>query len=218
MKYENLNEFIARTKTSKSSIYRFYRKNKPLFEETKLTSKRMFPSSHAKYFDSETMYDENKVLTQENNSMKNLINCLMDRNSLPSTLWHLEWSFFYTVAYKTERNQKSCYKKMMDLYEFLDKKYSDVTALRLFFTTEPFFNRTGYHNHFVIYVQNTKLHEAIINEIKDYFTYDRLETSAYNQFQAGLFYASKEGLVNEDWDIIGNNLKQEGLNYENKSK
>jgi hypothetical protein len=31
-------------------------------------------------------------------------------------------------------------------------------------------------------------------------------------YKAGLFYISKEGLVGEDWDIMGNNLKKDGLN------
>lgn len=35
MKFENLKEFIRRSKKSKSTIYRFYKKNDDLFSETK---------------------------------------------------------------------------------------------------------------------------------------------------------------------------------------
>ena len=81
MKRENIKKFIIRTKTSKSTIYRFYRKNEELWRETILKSnKRLFPIEHAKYFDSEIMFDENKVLKSENQSMRNLIDCLMDKD------------------------------------------------------------------------------------------------------------------------------------------
>ena len=63
MKYENLKNFIISTKASKSTIYRFYKKNEELWNETKIPSgKRLFPIDHARYFDSEIMFDENKVL------------------------------------------------------------------------------------------------------------------------------------------------------------
>ena len=32
-----------------------------------------------------------------------------------------------------------------------------------------------------------------------------------------MFYLAKEGLVNEDWDILGNNLKDENLSDEIKT-
>ncbi|WP_264529894.1 hypothetical protein [Flavobacterium sp. N502540] len=54
MKYENLKKFILSTKASKSTIYRFYKKNEDLFAETDFKNgKRMFPADHARYFDSE---------------------------------------------------------------------------------------------------------------------------------------------------------------------
>jgi len=74
MKYESLKKFIISTKASKSTIYKFYKKNEDLFAETSLRNgKRMFPADHARYFDSEIMFDENKALRQENQSMRNLI-------------------------------------------------------------------------------------------------------------------------------------------------
>lgn len=210
MKHENLKEFIASTKTSKSTIYRFYRKNKELFEETKMKNgKRVFPIEHLKYFDSEIMFEENKVLRMENQSMRNLIDCLVDKNSLQYRLWQLDWDFFFTIAYKSDRNKKSCFRQMHSIYETLISKYGDETGVRIFFTTEPFTNRTGFHNHFVLHVENKKLHQQIVEEIKRHFSYDRVDVGIYDKYKAGLFYVSKDGLVNEDWDVLGNNLGKE---------
>lgn len=47
MKYEDLKKFIISTKASKSTIYRFYKKNEDLFLETKKPNgKRLFPVDH----------------------------------------------------------------------------------------------------------------------------------------------------------------------------
>lgn len=91
MKYENIIEFTNNTKTSKSKIYRFYNRNKDLFSDTILRNgKRLFPIDHVRYFDSEVMFDENKILRQENQSMRNLIDCLVDKDSLQYRLWQLD--------------------------------------------------------------------------------------------------------------------------------
>jgi hypothetical protein len=208
MKYENITEFKITTKVSKSKVYRFYKKNEDLFTETKLKNgKRLFPVDHCRFFDSEVMHDENKVLRQENQSMRNLIDCLADKESLLHTFWNMEWSFFFTVSYKLERKKNSCFKQMHGVYDYLVEKYGESTELRLFFTTEPFTNRKGYHNHFVIYIEDKKLHEQIVTDIQEYFSYDRIDVGAYDRYKAGLFYMSKTGLSGEDWDFIDNNPK-----------
>lgn len=213
MNIENIKEFIKRTKNSKSTIYRFYQKNSELWEETKLKSnKRYFPIEHAKYFDSEIMFDENKLLRLENQSMRNVIDCLSDKESLQTRLWFMDWSFFMTIAYKADRNKKSCFRMMHGLYDSLLDNYGERTEIRLFFSTEPFCNRSGYHNHLVLYLSNKMLHEEISDEIRDYFFNDRVDSSIYNKYKAGLFYAVKEGLVNEDWDILGNKLNKNNEN------
>lgn len=205
MKYEKIKEFIKSTKSSKSTIYRFYKKNEDLFAETKFTNgKRFFPVDHARYFDSEIMFDENKILRQENQSMRNLIDCLGDKSSFQHTFWNMEWSFFFTVAYKADRNKTSCFKQMHGLYDYLNEKHGTSTELRLFFTTEPFTNRKGYHNHFVIHIEDKKFHEQIVTDIQEYFNYDRTDVSSYDKYKAGLFYMSKDGLSGEDWDFINN--------------
>jgi len=203
MKLENVKEFSKRTKTSKSTIYRFYKKNEDLWLETKFKyNKRLFPVEHEKYFNSELLHDENKVLIQQNKSMRNLIDCLMDKNSLQQTLWYMDWSFFGTVAYKSERNKKSCYRMMNALFDDLVEKYGEKTELRLFFTTEPFINRKGHHNHFVIYIEKQRLHDIVMNSIYEFFYADRVQLDLYNKYEAGIFYACKDGLINEDWDIL----------------
>lgn len=208
MKYENIKEFTVTTKASKSKVYRFYKKNVELFNETKLRSgKRLFPVDHARYFDSEIMFDENKILRQENQSMRNLIDCLADKTSFQHTFWQMDWSFFFTIAYKAERKKISCFKQMHGVYKYLQKKYGNDTELRMFFTTEPFTNRAGYHNHFVIYIADKKLHEQVVTDIQEYFSYDRVDVSLYDRYKAGLFYMSKEGLNGEDWDFINDNNK-----------
>jgi len=210
MKIESLKEFIKRTKTSRSSIYRFYKNNPELKAKIIFRKKYYYPIEHAKYFDSEIMFDENKQLNLENKSMRNLINCLMDRDSLQMRLWYMEWSHSFTIAYKLERSKKYCFRMMHGLYETLIERYGDRTEIRIFFTTEPFTNRNGYHNHFYIYIAQKSLEEQILDDINLYFEYDRVQSTLYDRFKAGLFYISKEGLVNEDWDILGNNLKEVG--------
>lgn len=208
MKYEDLKKFIKSTKSSKSTIYRFYKKNEDLFLETKKPKReRLFPVDHVRYFDSEIMFDENKILRQENQSMRNLIDHLADKTSLQHTFWHMNWSFLFTVAYKAERNKTSCFKQMHGMYDYLTEKYGNSTGLRLFFTTELFTNRKGYHNHFVIYIEDKQLHEQIVTDIQGYFNHDRVDVSIYDKYKAGLFYISKEGLNGEDWDFINNSTK-----------
>jgi hypothetical protein len=213
-KYEKVKNFLKRIKKSKSTLYRFYKKNEELYNETRMKkNNRLIPISHAKYFDSEVLHDENKLLRQENKSMRILIDCLMDKDSLPSTFWHMDWSAFMTVAYHAERNKKSCYKQMTAMYDSLIENFGDETDIAVFFTTEPFTNRKGYHNHFVLNVKKKSLLEEVINHITKFFKYDRVDYSIYDKYKAGIFYISKEGLVNEDWDILGNNLEGEEIRH-----
>ena len=205
MVYEKITEFIISTRISRSTLYRFYKKNEEFWSETKLKSnKRMIPITHAKYFNSEVLFDELKTAKLENKSLRNLITYLADKDSYPRLFWDMNWSFFFTVAYRAERNKKSCFRLMHQLNEELTEKFGDDTKLRLFFTTEPFSNRKGYHNHFVFYIENKKLEPQICDYIRKFFEYDRVDASAYDMFQAGIFYMSKEGMQGEDWDILKN--------------
>lgn len=205
MKYEGIKQFTISTKTSKSTIYRFYKKNIDLWAETKMSGKkRVYPKEHARYFSSEIMFDENVMLRQENQSLRNLIDCLVNKDSLQYRLWEMDWTYFVTVAYKLERDKKSCFHQIHALFNHLNKKFGHYSTLRLFFTSEAFTNRTGYHNHFVVYIENKKLIEDVYNEIFNFFQYDRVEVKNYDRYKAGLFYISKEGLHYDDWDYIDN--------------
>lgn len=207
MRYETIKEFIKSVKKSRSTIYRFYAKNSDLFDETKLKNrKRIIPVSHHKYFNIEIMHDEYNLVCAENRSMKNLIDGLMDKESLCRTLWDMPWSHFITVAYKLERNKKSCYRMMASLYDELTEEFKGEN-INIFFTTESFNDRKGYHNHFVINISNEALQVEVVDYIKGFFNYNRLDIAKYDPFKAGLFYIAKEGLVNEDWDLFGTNLK-----------
>ncbi len=207
MKLENITEFIKRTSISKSTLYRFYKKYPEYWEQSRLkNNKRLFPVSHAKFFDSEIMFDENQQLNRENNSMRNVIDCLMDKDSLQSNLWYKEWSLFVTVAYAHERNKKSCFKMMHGLYDALAAKYGDASEIRLFFTTESFTNRKGYHNHFVIYCSKNELLDDVKADMQSYLVGNRIDIEPYNKYEAGLFYMVKDGLVNDDWDILDSTI------------
>lgn len=107
----------------------------------------------------------------------------------------IDWSFFFTVAYKNERNKNSCFKQIHGVYDYLAEKYGNSTRLRLFFTTESFTDRKGYHNHFVIYIEDKRLHEPIVMDIHEYLSYDRVVVSIYDKNKVGLFYIFKEGLT-----------------------
>src|SRR6218665_26041 len=205
MIYETIKQFITTAKTSRSSLCMFYKKNDGLWEETKLKfNKRLIPKTHTKYFDTEILFDELQTALLETKSLKRLIDLIADKETLPTTFWNLEWTFFFTIAYKAERNKKSCFRLMTAMFENLNSKYGDSSDMRIFFTTEPFTNRKGYHNHFVIYVQEKQIHSQIVQDIQKFFEFDRVDLSVYDKYKAGLFYMSKEGLENEDWNFDSN--------------
>lgn len=205
MVYEKIKEFIVKARISRSTLYRFYKKNDEFWQETKLkNNKRMIPCNHTKYFDNEALFDELKIVKLENKSLRHLITCLAEKDTLSKIFWEMEWSFFVTVAYRAERNKKSCFRIMHQLQDEMNEKFGDDNKIRMFFVTEPFTNRKGYHNHFVLYIENKRLEPQVCDYIRKFFEYDRIDVSAYDMYQAGLFYMAKEGLQGEDWDILKN--------------
>ena len=52
------------------------------------------------------------------------------------------------------------------MYEHLLSKYGDETGVRIFFTTEPFANKAGYHNHFVIHIEK-KIGDGTPDEVRN---------------------------------------------------
>lgn len=208
MELEHIDKFCKRIKYGRNKVFKFYKNHKELKSETRLIkNKRMVPVSHEKYFNLDEMIGENKALIAERESTRNLIDCLIDKNSLVLKFWQMQWHFFVTIAYKLERNKKSCYRQIFSFYDDMIDKYGNESGLNLFFTTEPFTNRKGFHNHLVIGVGDVNLRQQIAEEIRTYFSYDRVDIKPYDRYKAGLFYMSKEGLVGDDWDILGNDLK-----------
>jgi hypothetical protein len=217
IKYEKIEKFSKKAGISTRTVYRFYNKNSDLHGETKKQGvKRLYPLEHLKYFNRETMFEENKIFRASERMMKNLIDCLYeDNNPLAIKLWRKEWSMFISVDYKHERGKTYCFTKMHELYELLESKYGDKTIIRMFFVTEPFANRNnGQHNHIVFYVEDTKFKHLIMADVKLFFKYDRVDYKDYDRYKAGVFYMAKEGFSGEDWDILGNYLSGETIHDE----
>ncbi|MFH6767475.1 hypothetical protein V8G56_01910 [Gaetbulibacter aquiaggeris] len=211
--YVKNQEFIKRAGISRSKLYRTYQESPELWDETTIKNgKRVIPEKHYKYFDRELLYRDNK-------SMRNLLDCLQDPKSLPYRLWYSEWTFFITISYKLDRTKEACANRMRQLYDRLETIYGGDTGLRMFFTSEPFTNRKGFHNHVIIYIENKSLKWKIKKAIEEELAKrDKIDLSNYDHRLGAIFYISKEGLNDTEWDLLGNNLKQEGIDYESKNK
>jgi hypothetical protein len=200
---ENIKEFSKRTNTSKSTLYRFYNSHPSLWDETKVkNNKRLFPTIHEKYFKNDLLIQAHEELKKEVYGMKNLLHCLKEKNSLPSSLWHMDWSYFVTIAYRDDRSKKHCYSTIAKMQMELEQEYG---YSRVFFTTEPFTNRKGYHNHCVIHVPPSISKNELEGLLKNSFAESRIDVQPYNECKAGIFYIAKNGLVGEDWDILWSN-------------
>lgn len=217
IKYEKIEKFSKKAGISTRTVYRFYNKNSDLHGETKKNgNKRLYPLSHLKYFNRETMLEENTIFRTSDRMMKNLIDCLHNNdNPMALKLWHMEWSMFISVDYKHERTKTYCFTTMHKLYELLYSKYGGKTIIRMFFVTEPFANRNnGQHNHIVFYVEDIKYKPLIMNDVKLFFRHDRVDYKDYSKYKAAVFYMAKEGFDGEDWDILGNYLYGETIKDE----
>jgi hypothetical protein len=210
--YVKNQEFVKRAGISRSTLYRTYKESPELWDETIIKNgKRVIPEKHLKYFDRELLYRDNK-------SMRNLMDCLQDQKSLPYRLWYSDWTYFITVSYKLDRTKEACSNRMRQLYDIINNKLGEHTTLRMFFTSEPFTNRKGFHNHIILNIGNSKLKWSIMKIIEAEFKHDKLDFIPYDHRLGAIFYTAKEGLNDTEWDLLGNNLKQEGIDYEDKSK
>ncbi|MBZ9628143.1 hypothetical protein LB450_08535 [Psychroflexus sp. CAK1W] len=210
--YVKNQEFVKKAGISRSTLYRTYKESPELWGETIIKKgKRVIPEKHYKYFDRDLLFRDNK-------SLRNLLDCLQERDSLPHRLWYSDWSFFVTISYKLNRNKEACANRMRQLYDAIIEEYGSETNFKMFFASEPFVNRKGFHNHLVIHIDNIKFKESIRNMIKNEFKNDKLEFSNYDHRLGAIFYTAKAGLEDTEWDLLGNNLIQEGIKYENKNK
>ena len=100
----------------------------------------------------------------------------------------------------------------------LNKTFGHRTSLRLLYSTEAFSGRDlGQHNHVVLYVGNKLLRKIVLSRMKKFFKDDRFYSDEYCCYKGGIHYMLKEGIQGIDWDILGNNLIQEGIDNENNS-
>ena len=138
--------------------------------------------------------------------MRNLVAVLEDPNSLPYTFYKMKWDNFITVAFAKTYTPERCFSMMSEIADILEIKCGKGIEFRLFFTTESFHHREGYHNHFFLRIGNHEIREYALDLIKDYFSEDRVNILSYDSEKAGLFYIAKNGLEGIDWDFRGNNL------------
>jgi hypothetical protein len=137
--------------------------------------------------------------------MENTIDCLKRKDSIEQHLSYFQWDYFITIAYEQPLSKKQCFTEMSKLYEKINSTSKGTN--RMFFVTEPFNNRTGYHNHFILKSSLNK--EELIKLISSQLPKGKLDIKTYDPHLAGFFYICKKGVKGEDWDILGNRLKQE---------
>lgn len=209
MKIESVNEFLNRTKKARSTVYRFYKRNQDLWDETIFKSNRRYiPVHHDRYFDSVLMFDENKLLNAKVSRyehrikcMKKLLECLRNKDSLAYRLWYMDWTLIGTVSYKLDRSRNSCFNQMKAYYKALTKEFGNRTEIRIFFTTEEYDTRSGHHSHFALNLSDPTLNKEVTQFTSEFFKYDKVECERYMSHKAWLFYISKEGIQRTDWDI-----------------
>lgn len=146
-------------------------------------------------------------LIDRNRQMSNTIKCMRRTGTLEQHLSFLDWDYFVTISYENSLNSKTCFSAMSELYEKIEF-FSKGTDCRMFFTTEPFSNRKGYHNHLIIKMKISK--EKLIDFIINYAPIGRIDVQPYDNELAGVFYVAKNKPRNDDWDLLGNKLSIEG--------
>ncbi len=147
-------------------------------------------------------------LIKENQQLGNTIRCLYNTGTIEHHLTMMDWDYFITISYEDALDRKRCFSIMHDLYErFENNCFGGKT--RMFFTTEAFTNRKGCHNHFIL-----KFEDANPKHLKEFIENNCpkgiVDIKPYDKFKAGVFYVAKDGTQGEDWDIMGNRLKEDG--------
>lgn len=168
------------------------------------------PHKYSYKFLSEFMNPAVFEVISRNRQLANTIDCLHSFDTLEQHLSFMEWDYFVAISYEQVLNKKTCYSLMSELYESFEK-YSFGGDVRMFFTTEPFDNRKGYHNHFVLKTEKGNdglLKEFIAKQCPDGI----IDIKPYDKELAGIFYICKNGRDGEDWDVRGTCLEEDGIN------
>ena len=151
----------------------------------------------------------------DNKSYLNTIKCLKRTDSLEHKLFKMPWKWWCTVSYSNELSKNSCRDVMDKTYHFLENKYGAESSIRMFYTTESFSNRDeAHHNHFVLDVEDANYHYSVKKDLENLFDDNRIHVEKYDDYKPCIFYCTKEGMNGTDWDILGNNLIEDGINYE----
>ncbi|WP_271768767.1 hypothetical protein [Aquimarina algiphila] len=154
-------------------------------------------------------------IIMNNKSLLNTIRCLSKTDTLEYKLFKMPWKWWCTVSYANELHSNACRDTMNKLYDYIESKYGNKSELRMFYTTESFSCRDeGHHNHFVLDVSEEKYHYSIKKDIEKFLEGNRIYIEKYDELKPCIFYCGKEGLYGTDWDILGNNLKQNGVDYD----
>lgn len=203
------------------SLKTLSRLKKQLLQDNPKTKKVKYKSKPFKYhytllkkYLSPSAYN----LFLENKSLRNTIKCLKQPDTLAHKLFQMDWTWWCTIAYKEELSADSCSRHMDTFYNQIENVYGENTDLRIYYTTESFSSQEGHHNHFVMNVSDISQHYSIKQDLESYFKGNRIDIQKYDEELPCIFYSEKQGLKGINWNIYGNNLTQEGIKYEVKSK
>ena len=217
--YLTTKELMKYGRTSRASVLRLtknLKQNKEdwdikLIKETKRGNR--FHKSLLENFIPNWCLEKIEEYEEHQSDMRNLVSVLENQNTLPYHLYKMKWDIFGTIAYKGTYTPERCYTEMSKLSDTIESKLPTNIEYRLFFTTEKFSTRDGYHNHFFLRIGNFKLRDYMKEEITTHFKNDRVDLQPYDNEKAGLFYICKNNnLKGLEWDIRGNNLNNTTLN------
>ena len=161
------------------------------------------------------LLNENQNTLNRNKQLSNTIKLLPETFSLnpertltlEQYLYLYDWDYFITIAYEESLPQMECFSIMHRLYDQIENANPNKTT-RMFFTTEPFTDRKGYHNHFIL---KSSLGEKDIENIINQTTpKGRIDIRIYDKELAATFYINKHARNNKYWDITNNQRKEEG--------
>ena len=149
-----------------------------------------------KQFLSKDIYD----ILKENKSLKNNIDKLRSSDLLGTTLSQMKWSNFITISHKKNLSIDECYDSMSILYNSIIEAYPK-SEVRMFFTTEPYKDRQGHHNHIILFVEN-KNYIVIEKLIKHKYSDSIIDIQEFDPYQPAIFYSAKKGLPGLGWDFF----------------
>jgi hypothetical protein len=193
-------DFLKKARISKSKFYR---------DKLELTSKyKHFNKPIFKKFGREVKI--NQILLQEyvddywikieakSHKQQSIIDIFKNPNSMEKHLQKYDWKIFATISPKFDWSSEFCRTQMSTLFDSL---YSKIDGVKLFWTSEQFVNRTGNHIHFLIEFNNFNDYADVKEILNKTFYGNRLDVQKYDNTKLGVFYISKNGLNDDNWDI-----------------